>query len=98
MAETIPRLFFKCSEIDDFDSEMKGYRNDAFVIMPDSNIYEVFFYDNIRLEQDKGTGGFIAQPGLIIFPAFVGVLRLFRLCWCLCSGFCAMLTNNCLGE
>ena len=30
-------------EFDDFDTEMKGYRNDVFVISPDGEIFEVFF-------------------------------------------------------
>jgi hypothetical protein len=65
MTEGIPKLFFK-SETDDFDSEMKGYRNDVFVILDDGSIYEVFFYDMVRLKQDMGNGIFISQPGLII--------------------------------
>ena len=66
MIEDQPKLFFKSKDIDDFDSEMKGYRNDAFVILPSGSIYEVFFYDIVRLEQDMGTGTFITQPGLIV--------------------------------
>jgi len=65
MTENIPKVYFK-SETDDFDSEMKGYRNDVFVIAPDSSIYEVFFYDIGRISQDMGNGIFITQPGLII--------------------------------
>ena len=66
MIEGQLKLFFKSNDIDDFDSEMKGYRNDVFVTMPDGSIYEVFFYDVVRLRQDMGTGVFITQPGLII--------------------------------
>ena len=60
-----PRIYFK-GEFDDFDSEMKGYRNDVFVISPDEQVYEVFFYDPVRLKNDLGEGAFLAQPGLII--------------------------------
>ena len=65
MADSILKLHFK-SETDDFDSEMKGYRNDVFVILPDGCIYEVFFYAITRLKEDMGKGIFISQPGLII--------------------------------
>ena len=64
--ETTPKLIFKSTEIDDFDSEMKGYRNDVFVKLPDGNLFEVFFYDPVRLVQDMGKGPYISQPGLII--------------------------------
>jgi len=66
MTENMPKLFFKSNDIDDFYSEMKGYRNDVLVITPDGKIYEVFFYDIVRLGQDMGSGIFITQPGLII--------------------------------
>lgn len=66
MTESLPKLFFKSVNTYDFDSEMKGYRNDVFVSLPDGKIYEVFFYDIVRLKQDMGKGLFITQPGLII--------------------------------
>lgn len=66
MNQNQPKLFFKCDDIDDFDTEMKGYRNDVFVILPSGEIYEVFFYDIVRLSQDMGAGLFIAPPGLIV--------------------------------
>jgi hypothetical protein len=60
-----PSVHFK-GDFDDFDSEMKGYRNDVFVIAPTGEVYEVFFYDPVRLKNDLGAGLFLAQPGLII--------------------------------
>lgn len=60
-----PKIHFK-GQLDDFDTEMKGYRNDVLVISPSGEIYEVFFYDPIRLKDDLGNGVFLAQPGLIV--------------------------------
>jgi hypothetical protein len=59
------KLHFK-SDFDDFETEMKGYRNDVFVELPSGEIFEVFFYDPVRLSQDLGQGIFLSQPGLII--------------------------------
>jgi|SRR6185312_5299918 hypothetical protein len=66
--EKPPELIFKAgySESDDFEYEMKGYRNDVFVKMENGDLYEVFFYDPVRLTQDMGSGIYISQPGLII--------------------------------
>ncbi|HET6255008.1 MAG TPA: hypothetical protein VFE32_13085 [Puia sp.] len=61
-------LIFK-SDIDDFDSEMKGYRNDVLVRLPNGEIYEIFFYDIVRLQQDMGDAIYLSQPGLIILNA-----------------------------
>jgi hypothetical protein len=63
--DCVPRVHFK-GEFDDFDTEMKGYRNDVFVETPDGKIYEVFFYDPVRLTNDLGDGVYLAQPGLIV--------------------------------
>lgn len=63
--EKNPELIFK-SDVDDFESEMKGYRNDVFVRLPNGELYEVFFYDLVRLKQDMGNGSYLSQPGLII--------------------------------
>lgn len=59
------KLHFK-GEFDDFDTETKGYRNDVFVEAPSGEIYEVFFYDPVRLTNDLGNGIYLAQPGLIV--------------------------------
>lgn len=61
-----PELIFKSKDIDDFESEMKGYRNDVWVRLPNGDIYEIFFYDLTRLEQDMGSETYLAKPGLII--------------------------------
>lgn len=63
--EKTPELIFK-SDIDDFESEMKGYRNDVFIRLPNGDLYEIFFYDLVRLSQDIGNGVYLSQPGLII--------------------------------
>lgn len=62
------QLFFKAgySEKDDFETEMKGYRNDVIVQAPDGSLYEVFFYDPVRLRQDLGEGIYLSAPGLIV--------------------------------
>ena len=61
----LPEIYYK-SDFDDFETEMKGYRNDVFVIAPSGEIYEVFFYDPVRLTSDLGKGVYLSQPGLII--------------------------------
>jgi hypothetical protein len=54
---------------DDFESEMKGYRNDVFVKMKNGDLYEVFFYDSVRLTGDMGSGIYLSKPGLIVLDA-----------------------------
>jgi hypothetical protein len=63
--KSLPTLYYK-SDFDDFETEMKGYRNDAFVKTPNGELYEVFFYDPVRLTQDLGNGLYLAHPGLIV--------------------------------
>jgi hypothetical protein len=58
--------FYYKGNFDDFDSEMKGYRNDVFVELPNGEKYEVFFYDPERLISDLGNGFYISHPGLIV--------------------------------
>lgn len=59
------KLHFK-SSLDDFETEAKGYRNDVFIEVPTGEIYEVFFYDPVRLSQDLGNGEYLSRPGLIV--------------------------------
>ena len=63
--EPIPQLIYK-SNLDDFDTELKGYRNDAYVEAPNGDLFEVFFYDPTRLTKDIGDDIYLAHPGLII--------------------------------
>ncbi len=60
-----PILLFK-ADYADWETESKGYSNVVFVKTPDGKLYEVFFYDPVRLSQDLGNGVYIANPGLII--------------------------------
>jgi hypothetical protein len=60
-----PTIHYK-GNLDDFETEMKGYRNDVLVKAPNGDMYEVFFYDPVRLANDLGNGSYLAHPGLII--------------------------------
>jgi hypothetical protein len=41
--EKTPELIFKSPDIDDFESEMRGYRNDVFVRLPGGDYMKCSF-------------------------------------------------------
>jgi hypothetical protein len=63
-----PLLIFRSgfSERDEFETPLKGYRNDVIVELPDKKKFPVCFYDTTRLQQDIQDEKIIAEVGLII--------------------------------
>lgn len=64
----VPYLLFASdwTERDDFETPLKGYRNDVLVELPDKRKFAVSFYDVVRLRQVIEDEKMIAEIGLII--------------------------------
>jgi len=54
------------TESDDYETPMKGYRNDVVVTTQDGNRYVLCFYDPVRLSQDVADEGDIIESNLVI--------------------------------
>ena len=69
-SQLLPLLVFESgfSEVDEFETPMKGYRNDVTVELPDKRKFSVCFYDPIILQEDLKDEPMIADVGLIIIP------------------------------
>ncbi len=71
---TPAKLVFVCgfTERDAFEAHCRGYRSHVLVEV-DDQLYPVFFYDPVRLQQElqastaKGDP-YVAEPGMIVVP------------------------------